>query len=190
MRVEILVEEKSMKIFLERLIPRINAAFVIGNNVFIHSFQGYTDLTNNVKRKVSAYNSYAETIFLIVMHDQDEKDCRKLKSELVNLCQHLQKPSCYAVRIPCRELENWYLGDKQHLDKLINLAEGVEKLRKLPKKSIDSVQGFKLIAASTSGPVSKVKLAEIMGKTILIQGNLSNSFSVFVKTIQHIKPTV
>jgi len=46
----------------------------------------------------------------IVMRDQDQADCRKTKKSLKALCALAGRPEA-TVRIACRELEAFYLGD-------------------------------------------------------------------------------
>jgi hypothetical protein len=46
----------------------------------------------------------------IILHDQDSNDCHTLKQELVQICQDANH-SDTIVRIVCRELESWYLGN-------------------------------------------------------------------------------
>ena len=46
----------------------------------------------------------------VVLCDQDSADCRTVKKGLVRKCHDAGKDKAF-VRIACRELESWYLGD-------------------------------------------------------------------------------
>jgi hypothetical protein len=57
-RVEILVEEPSMKEFLGILLPKILDDFwVLNSNFFIRSFEGKSDLQKNIPSKIKAYSN-------------------------------------------------------------------------------------------------------------------------------------
>jgi hypothetical protein len=101
------LEEESAKVLLEHLFPllipegsRIQARFIV--------FEGKQDLDKQLPRKMRGYlNPYAR---FIVMRDQDSGDCKKIKKSLTALCGADHRPRT-KVRIACRELESFYLGD-------------------------------------------------------------------------------
>ncbi|GBU07069.1 hypothetical protein AwDysgo_04000 [Bacteroidales bacterium] len=45
-----------------------------------------------------------------MLQDQDSSDCKVLKQKLINLCDS-NRDCRILVRIVCRELESWYIGD-------------------------------------------------------------------------------
>ncbi|MFZ4545514.1 MAG: DUF4276 family protein [Saprospiraceae bacterium] len=111
-RIEILVEEPSMKEFLGILLPKvIQEPWVLNKNYYIRAFEGKNDLQKNIPNKVKYLSNWNhEKVGLVVMHDQDSADCKILKQKLVDLCE--QNGNCpKLVRIVCRELESWYIGD-------------------------------------------------------------------------------
>jgi predicted PP-loop superfamily ATPase len=67
----------------------------------------------------SAFYTNPDTKFVIV-HDQDSHDCKKLKSELLGICQSAGK-SKVMIRIICHELESWFLGDLIAVEKAYGL---------------------------------------------------------------------
>lgn len=110
-RLEILVEEKSMGVFLRAFLPKIlPQEWEIDVNYFIRSFEGKNDLQKSIPKQVRAFSHYHESIGVIILQDQDSADCKKVKTKLSKLvtnnsdCKHL-------IRIVCRELESWYIGD-------------------------------------------------------------------------------
>lgn len=50
------------------------------------------------------------------MQDQDSSDCKVLKQKLLNICN--ENGTCpKLIRIICKELESWYIGDFVALNK-------------------------------------------------------------------------
>jgi hypothetical protein len=101
------LEEESAKALLEQVFPRLAPP---GSHVrprFI-VFEGKQDLEKQLLKKLRGYlNPRAR---FIVMRDQDQTDCRKTKRVLADLCARAGRPQTI-VRIACRELEAFYLGD-------------------------------------------------------------------------------
>jgi hypothetical protein len=114
--IEILVEEPSMKNFLYGILPRILPdGYQLNGNCFIREHQGKQDLKKSIPIKMRAFSRYKKTVRVIIIHDQDFSDCKTLKAELQKLAETISGvPSL--VRIACRELEAWYLGDMDALE--------------------------------------------------------------------------
>jgi hypothetical protein len=55
------------------------------------------------------------------MRDQDQADCRKIKRSLVALCTGAGRPQA-TVRIACRELEAFYVGDLLAVEKGLDIS--------------------------------------------------------------------
>ncbi len=111
-RIEILVEEPSMKEFLIILLPNVlDNHWILNENYFIRSFEGKNDLQKNIPSKVKFLSNWNhEAVGVVIMQDQDSSDCKVLKQKLINICD--QNGNCpKLVRIICRELESWYIGD-------------------------------------------------------------------------------
>lgn len=111
-RIEILVEEPSMKEFLTILLPKvIEKPWELNTNYFIRSFEGKNDLQKNIPSKVKYLSNWNhEPVGVVIMQDQDSSDCKILKQKLLDICS--QNGNCpKLVRIICKELESWYIGD-------------------------------------------------------------------------------
>ena len=80
MNVVFLVEEPSMKWVLEALLPKILREDV---RYFIIPHEGKGDLIKSIPTKLKGWN-LPDTKFVIV-HDQDDQDCKKLKTELITI---------------------------------------------------------------------------------------------------------
>lgn len=101
------LEEESAKALLEHLFPRLIAPTSQIKPRFV-VFEGKQDLEKQLEKKLRNYIN-PEALF-IVLRDQDEADCREVKASLAGLCARARKPETI-VRIACRELESFYLGD-------------------------------------------------------------------------------
>ncbi|WP_027001927.1 DUF4276 family protein [Hugenholtzia roseola] len=114
-RVEILTEEPSMRDVLEEILPKIlPQKWVLGQNYFVRSHQGKQDLQKSIPRKVKTFSHFHERTGIVIVHDQDSHNCTELKHDLIKLCQdanNQENPAPFLIRIACRELESWYLGD-------------------------------------------------------------------------------
>jgi hypothetical protein len=101
------LEEESAKALIEQIFPllipegsQVRPCFIV--------FEGRQDLEKQLPKKLRGYlNPRAR---FIVMRDQDQTDCRKTKKFLAALCARAGRPQA-TVRIACRELEAFYLGD-------------------------------------------------------------------------------
>lgn len=102
-RVVFLLEEYSMKVLLEGLLPRLFP----GLPFLCVSHEGKQDLEKSVPRKLRAWREPG--VRFCVIRDNDGADCRELKDSLVALCRDGGR-SDTLVRIACQELEAWYLG--------------------------------------------------------------------------------
>jgi hypothetical protein len=110
-RIEILTEEPSMSEVLAIILPKIlSNQWILGENYFIRAHEGKSDLQKSIPRKIKAFSNYHEPVGVIILHDQDAYDCKDLKAKLLDICN--KNGDCPTlIRIVCRELESWYLGD-------------------------------------------------------------------------------
>lgn len=114
--IEILVEEPSMKNFLCGILPKIlPEGYELNTNCFIRDHQGKQDLKRSIPIKMRAFKHSKTPVKVIIIHDQDSSDCKLLKSELRKLTNQIPEIPAL-IRIACRELEAWYLGDMDALE--------------------------------------------------------------------------
>ncbi len=101
-----LLEEASAKALIEGLLPRLVPAGSFPARFIV--FDGKQDLERHLTSRLRGYlNPNAR---FIVLRDQDAGDCKVVKRKLVALCRKSGKTHT-TVRIACRELEAFYLGD-------------------------------------------------------------------------------
>ena len=110
------LEELSAREMLKGLLPRILPVDEELECVFV-VFEGKHDLEREIERKLRGWMR-PNSKFLI-LRDQDAGDCRKIKANLLKKCENAGKPDTL-VRIACRELESWFLGDLPSVEKTIS----------------------------------------------------------------------
>lgn len=179
-RLEILTEERSMEYFLRGMLPRIlPIEYVLDENCFIRPHEGKSDLKRSIPKKMRAYPRYGHPVKVLIIHDQDSNDCVKLKNSLLELTNSSEQPLPCLVRIACRELENWYLGDFDSIERVYPDLK-VNALKKKPKfRNPDNVFGAHELSLLTD-KFSKTGAARAMGPIINIESNRSHSFQQFV----------
>ncbi|HJK97010.1 MAG TPA: DUF4276 family protein [Polyangiaceae bacterium LLY-WYZ-14_1] len=119
-----LLEEPSARELLRPLLPKLIPSSV--RTQFI-VFEGKQDLERKLVRRIRGYLT-PETHFVVV-RDQDAGDCLEVKRRLVELVTAAGRPDTL-VRIACRELESWVLGDLF----AVGEAYGVPKLADLQQR--------------------------------------------------------
>jgi len=156
------LEELSARVLLEGLLARLPLGGV--QTKFI-VFEGKQDLDKHLAKKLRGYLNPHATF--IVLRDQDRNDCRTLKLALQTKCQEAGRADAL-VRIACREIESFYLGDLaaaeaafsiHNLAKLQNRAryrdpDQIERpskeLEKVTKRRYQKVAGSRAIAPHLS----------------------------------------
>ena len=110
----VLLEEPSAEDFLREIIRK-----VVPETVCVHFlvFEGKQDLEKQLPRRVRGWLQPNSRFF--VMRDQDSGDCRQIKNRLVDLCVQAGRADA-VVRIACRELESFFLGDLEAVAKAFN----------------------------------------------------------------------
>ncbi|SMF97048.1 protein of unknown function [Methylomagnum ishizawai] len=173
MRLVFLLEEPSMKILLEGLLPRLFP----GLDFVLVPHEGKRDLEKSIPRKLKAWND--PKVRFVVVEDNDGGDCSGLKSKLRFLCEQAGQ-SDTLVRIVCQELEAWYLGEPEALAE----AYGNPKLAKLAAKAKfrepdalikPSVELERLVPE-----FQKLAGARLLGSRLTETRNRSPSFRCFI----------
>ena len=99
------LEERSAEEMLKGVLPRILPETIVPRFVV---FEGKQDLEKRLPIKLKAWRN--PHCLFVVMRDQDSGDCVAIKNSLAQKCADAGKPETL-VRIACRELESFYLGD-------------------------------------------------------------------------------
>lgn len=126
----IITEEESAKKFLDTYLPRYisekHNGWTRGRDYIVHtvSFKGKGELLKKL-RKVIPNSGYDG---LLILMDQDEDDCKQAKNKLKIALGNCKYPVKF--RIACHELETFYLGDLDSLEK--SLKKRISTGRKSP----------------------------------------------------------
>jgi hypothetical protein len=107
-RVVFLLEEPSMKVFLQAWLPRIVPGWLEGTDFLLVPHEGKSDLDRSVPVKLKAWREPG-TRFVIV-RDNDGADCISTKKRLLELIAGTGRTA--VVRLICQELEGWNLADE------------------------------------------------------------------------------
>lgn len=180
MRIEFLLEEQSMANFLEIILPKILPhGFVLNENCFLRPHRGKSDLQKSIPRKIKVFSRFHEQAKIVIIHDQDSSDCVSLKTELEQLC-HDNGDCPVLIRIACRELESWYLGDMDAIESVYHRFKA-DKYRNTAKFRNPDVcnpsdELAKIIPEFQQGYASKT-----IPKYMNISQNNSESFTQFVR---------
>ncbi len=177
-----LLEEESMKAYLEQLLPRVLPESV---HFRIFAFEGKSDLEKNIPAKLRGWR-LPDSRFVII-RDQDSGDCLSIKAKLKALCEESGKGNISLVRIACKELESWHLGNLS----AVETALGIDGLAKLQNKAkyrnpdllTNASDELKKI---TGGKYQKVNSSRKLGGIVDISANCSTSFQQLISGIQKV----
>ena len=179
-----MVEELSMYVTLQELLPKVFPTWKEKVDWLCLTHEGKSDLRRSIKSKLSCWG-FSEDRFLI-LHDNDGGDCIDLKKTLRSICVKARKPDTL-IRIPCQELESWFLGD---LDAVAD-AFCKPKIRNLQKKKRyrdpDLISNASDDLAKLTSMRGKVKRARMIAAEMDINSNRSHSFNVFIEGLRNFK---
>ena len=112
-----LLEEPSAKDLLEGLLPRLLPADVVVRYLV---FDGKQDLERQLARKLRGW--LAPDSLFVVLRDQDAAECSNVKAKLIALVKESGR-SEVLIRIACRDLESWVIGDWEAVGAAFDQAE-------------------------------------------------------------------
>ena len=156
------------------------------DNYTIFSYQGREDLKKNFSNIIKNYFGY-KFIFLI---DQDENNCKKIKKDIQELIPKKFNKNNYFIRIVCTELESWYWGDMEAIEKSFPRFNKENYLNKHTFKQVDLIKNpSKLLLNSIpefkkDTFLKKKFTAEKISPNLNINKNTSPSFNHVVNAIK------
>ncbi len=121
MHIEFLVEELSAEAALKNILPKILKDDI---SYAIHPYSGKMDLLSQLPNRLKGYRKWLPDDWrIIVLVDQDQEDCRTLKTELEEAAKqagfitksHARGHHEFEVlnRLAIEELEAWFFGDPE-----------------------------------------------------------------------------
>lgn len=171
-----LLEEKSMKVFLDTLLSQILPSNI---NFFTIPHEGKSDLKKSLPIKLKAWN-IPDSKFIVVQ-DQDSNDCRELKQELLDLCEECNRE--VLVRIACHELEAWYWGDLKAVEQAY--GKDLSKVgRKRTYRIPDDIVSPKRELQKLLPEHQQIEGAKRIAQYIDIDRNTSVSFHMFIDGVK------
>jgi hypothetical protein len=190
---EILVEERSMEVFLRELLARL-----IGDKATFNVYpsQGKDDLLRSLPARLKGYAGWLPKNWrIVVVVDRDNDVCHSLKQIMERAAANVglrtrsgEASAAWQIvnRIAVEELEAWYFGD---WDAVREIYPKVSK--NIPDKAAfrdpDKIAGgtweaFERVlqrAGYFESGLSKTEVARSLGKLVVPTRNRSTSFGVF-----------
>jgi len=184
MHIEFLVEEPSMEMALNILVPKIIGS---QHTFVIHNFQGKKKLLKQLAKRMQAYANFLPDDWrIVVLVDRDNDDCKQLKQKLCTASQVIRQKKGDVIlhRIAIEELEAWFLGDIPAIR--IEFPKVPAKLDKQQKfRDPDAIKGGtwetldKLLKDHGYQGLFKTQFAQQVAPHVAIDNNRSNSFQQF-----------
>ncbi len=174
------LEEPSAKAMLEGIIPRLYP------DVKVHYivFEGKQDLHKQLVRRLRYWQGDAR---FVVMRDQDSGNCLIIKEQLKRLCDEAGRPNAL-IRIACRELESFYLGDLAAVEQGLSLSglakqQANRKFRD-PDQLVNAAEELKKI---TKNKYQKLAGSRSIGPFLRMDAShCSTSFRALISGLQHL----
>lgn len=176
-RLVLLLEEESMRVLLNGLLPRLFPAL----QFLCVPHDGKTDLEKSVPHKLRAWHEPG--VRFAVVRDNDGKDCRALKDALRQLCRAGRRDDTL-IRIACQELEAWYLGEPDALADAFDDKALRSIGRRARYRDPDAVLRPSNVVEQLAPEFQKVSGARRMAQHLSRERNRSSSFQVFVAGIE------
>jgi len=174
-----LLEEPSMKTFLDEFLPR----FMPDLDFLCIRHEGKQDLEKSIPRKLRAFRGNQ----MVIIRDNDNADCLAVKKKLFNLCKKENRPDVL-IRIACQELEAWYLGAPDALSCVYGFPKLAGLHRKAKYRNPDRLGSPSAELSKLIPEFQKMGCARKMGKAMPVEKdkNHSRSFQVFLEGMERI----
>lgn len=177
------LEERSARVLLEGLLPRFLPMDRIALRYVV--FEGKQDLEKQLVRRMRHWRT-PDTHF-IVLRDQDSADCEDVKRRLVELCLEANRPETL-VRVACREIESWYLGDLAAVEKGLSVPGLARRQLSRKFRNPDRLGGpSHELRRLTSGVYQKISGSRAIAPHLALDGsNRSESFQRFITSVRRV----
>jgi hypothetical protein len=183
----VFTEEASAKNVFQELLPKI-----LPENVFfrIYSHQGKRDLEKALKHTLPSISRIPDSKILIT-YDQDSSDCKDVKDHLISLFTDNCQCDCL-VRIVCKELESWFLGDLDAIKLAYPRFKPEHHQSKAEFRNVDNItQPNKLLLRiipeyADRETLPKLETSENISRHMDISRNNSQSFNNTISAIRRL----
>lgn len=175
-KVIFLLEEPSLKEFLDSYLPRLLPDL----DFLCVKHEGKQDLEKSIPRKLRAWQDAT----FIVVRDNDGAKCKDLKARLAGLCKQGNRPDTL-IRLACEESESWFLGAPEALAAAYAEPAISDIARKAKFRNPDALGSPSRELSLLVPEFRKIDGARRMGKVMPTNtaANRSHSFRVFVEGV-------
>ncbi|MDX2034025.1 MAG: DUF4276 family protein [Blastocatellia bacterium] len=175
-----LIEEPSMRELLKAILPTLIPSDVHWV-LIVH--EGKQDLERSIPRKLRAWQN--QDARFVIVRDVDSADCVPLKQKLKDLCDETGRAD-YLIRLVCRELESWFLGDL----KAVAVAFDLPRLAKLAARGKfrdpDRLGNASEELRRLVDGYQKIGGARAIAPHLDLSNNQSKSFQVFLDGVRRL----
>jgi uncharacterized protein YktA (UPF0223 family) len=176
-KIVFLLEERSMKEVLDNLLPRLLPEDILSQCV---THKGKSHLRKSIPLELRSWNE--PNVYFVIVHDKDSNDCILLKQDLIRMTYECNRPETL-VRIVCTELESWFLGDLQAVEKAFNIDLKNRK-NKAQYRNPDTIANAKQELRRLVPKYQPVSGSQNISKYMDIENNKSHSFNVFISGLK------
>ncbi len=174
------LEEPSAKEMLKGVLPRVLPEYISTRFVV---FEGKQDLNKRLPIRLRAWQE-PNTKF-VVMQDQDNGDCTLIKNNLIEKCVAAGKPDSL-VRIACRELESFYLGDLAAVAEGIGPANLSRQQNRAKYRDPDRLGNPSQELKKLAPGYQKVSGSRAIAQFMSLENNHSKSFNTLISGVRRI----
>ncbi len=178
-RIVFLLEEYSMKVLLDGLLPRLFPQL----SFLCVPHEGKQDLERSIPRKLPAWREPG--VRFVVVRDNDNGDCKQTKARLVAMCEKAGREDTL-IRIVCQELEAWYLGDLSAVAAAFDMPAVPKAGRSARYRDPDAVVQPSMALLELVPSFQKVSGARTLAPRLNEGTNASRSFRTFVAGVRRV----
>lgn len=172
-----LLEERSAMAMLEGVLPRM---FTSDIDIKYITFDGKQDLEKQILRRLKGWLT-PDSVFLI-MRDQDSGCCVQIKNNLATKVNESGKQNQSIIRIACRELESFYLGDLAAVEQGLGIKGIAANQKKRKYRDPDKLTNpAECLENLSKNQYHKIAGSRAIGRYLNTDGsNKSHSFKVLL----------
>jgi hypothetical protein len=183
----VFTEEASAKNVFQVLLPKI-----IPETVYfrIYPHQGKKDLEKALQKSLPSISRIPGSKILVTC-DQDSSDCKNVKENLESLFSN--NCQCdYLIRITCKELESWFLGDLEAVQLAYPRFKPDHHQNKAEFRNVDKISEpnkflLRIIPEYASrDSLPKLETSENISRHLDITRNKSKSFNSTISAIKRL----
>ncbi|MDD3016717.1 MAG: DUF4276 family protein [Lactococcus chungangensis] len=182
-----MLEEPSAKEMLKVVLPKL-----LPNNVNFRYivFEGKQDLEKQLEGKLRGWQ--APNSYFLILRDQDSGNCVKLKDILIGKVKNSKKTENTIIRIACHELESFYLGDLEAVEKGLKIKNLAKMQNNKRYRNPDHLTNASEVLTKLSGSTyQKIQGSRMIAPFLKLDGsNRSASFNVLISGVKKIHTTI